>query len=92
MRIPNQYDLYLRSMGKALRITAIFDDEGAANRHMTSSNDAVIAKIGRYIFLADKGDMGTPIMNKKTHIAQDSADPFKRIEELETLLRMKDAI
>lgn len=62
MKVPDQIQLYLRSMGKLLQITAIFPDDESANRHMGKTNDAVIAEIGRggdkLIFLADKGDRG----------------------------------
>lgn len=58
--------LYVRSMSKALRVTAIFPDtkEGtdAANRHCARTNDAVVACMAGVILLADKSDRGTPFL------------------------------
>ena len=52
--------LYIRSMGKLLRITAIYTDNQLANDHCLSTNDAVVAVLkGGLILLADKGDRGT---------------------------------
>lgn len=52
--------LYIHSMGKRIRVTAIYTDTDDANRHMERSdnNDAVIACFGPFIFLADKYDTG----------------------------------
>lgn len=58
MTFRPEQKFYLRSMGKLLRVTAIFTDEDKANRHMARTNDAVIAVCGKFIFLADKGDRG----------------------------------
>lgn len=63
MKFNDKQTLYVRSMGKALRVTAIFTDDDEANRHMARSDndDAVVAVFGPYILLADKYDHGTPI-------------------------------
>jgi hypothetical protein len=54
--------LYVRSMGKALRVTAIFDNEAQANKYMGKHDDAaVVAVSGRLIFIADRYDPGTHI-------------------------------
>ncbi len=50
--------LLIRSMGKSLRIIAIFTDEIAANRYMITHDAAVIACAGEFIFLANKYDQG----------------------------------
>lgn len=50
--------LFIASMGKKLRVTAIFTDDEAANSHMARSDDAVIAVFGPFIFLANKYDHG----------------------------------
>ena len=50
--------LFIFSMGKRLRITAIFTDDDAANAHMAKTDDAVIACHGPFIFLANKYDRG----------------------------------
>lgn len=61
MKLNPEQTLYIRSMGKALQVTAIFTDISAANRHMERSNDAVVAEFGKLIFLADVGDKGIKI-------------------------------
>lgn len=55
--------LYIRSMGKALRVTAIFTSADAANAHMArpGNNDAVVAEVNGLVLLADKGDRGVII-------------------------------
>lgn len=52
--------LLIRSMGKSLRITAIFTDADEANKHMQkpNNNDGVIATFGDFIFLANVYDKG----------------------------------
>jgi len=54
--------LYVRSMGKALRLLAIADNDDDANRYM-SRNDraAVVACFGPLVLMADKHDNGTTI-------------------------------
>lgn len=60
MKLREGQTLYVRSMGKALQVTAICDSVEEANRHCElHANDAVVAEFGPYIFLADKGDRGT---------------------------------
>ena len=75
MRIPEQHSIYVRSMGKALRVTAIFLSDDAANRHMARTNDAVVCEIGPYIFLADKGDKGEAITAAGGCVSQVFPDP-----------------
>jgi len=55
--------LFVYTMGKRLRITAIFTDDDAANAHMgkPGNNDAVVACFGPFVLLADKYDHGMPI-------------------------------
>jgi hypothetical protein len=64
-KLSETQHLYVVSMGKALRVMAVFPetDEGtaAANRHMARTNDAVVAVMAGVVLLADKGDRGTPI-------------------------------
>jgi len=51
--------LYFCSMGKKLRITAIFTNDEEANRHMLKNQDqATIACFGPFVFLANKYDKG----------------------------------
>jgi len=55
--------LFARSMGKALKITAIYDNDNDANYHMSraGNNDAVICVSGNLVFLADVHDKGLKI-------------------------------
>lgn len=52
--------LYVRSMGKALRVTAIFDNDDEANAYMAQpgNDDAVVAVFGKFVLLARKWDKG----------------------------------
>lgn len=50
--------LWICSMGKRLRVTAIFTDDAEANDHMARSDDAVIAYHAPFILLANKYDSG----------------------------------
>jgi hypothetical protein len=57
--------LYIRSMGKALRVVAIADSTDDANRYCeTHPNAAVVAEIGSLVLLADKYDHGERIGGK----------------------------
>ena len=54
--------MYVRSMGKALRITAIFHMADEANAYLDKHTDeAVIAVIGDYILIANVYDKGVNI-------------------------------
>ena len=50
--------LFLFSMGKRLRVTAIFTDLAEANAHMGRTDDAVIACFGPFIILANQYGKG----------------------------------
>lgn len=67
-----QMDMYVRSMGKALRVVAWFPDtdDGTreANQHMENHDeDAVVATCDGLILLANKYDTGVLIDDKPTH-------------------------
>jgi hypothetical protein len=64
MKLNNEQNIYLKSMGKALRITGIFENIDDCNNHCAKSNDGVIAEFGKYIFTADIYDKGLPIVDK----------------------------
>ncbi len=64
MKLNEEQNLYLKSMGKALRITGIFESIDDCNNHCSKCNDGVIAEFGKYIFTADIYDKGLPIINK----------------------------
>jgi hypothetical protein len=56
---PERAHLYVRSMGKLLRVTAICISEADANAHMARHDEsAVVAMFGPFILLADKWDKG----------------------------------
>lgn len=62
MRLNDQQTMYVRSMGKALRVTAIYDNDDDANAHMEKNHDdAVIAVFGKYVFLANRYDRGVAV-------------------------------
>ena len=52
--------LFVRSMGKMLRVTAMFTDDDDANEHMAKpgNDDAVVAVSGNLVILADAHDKG----------------------------------
>ena len=57
--LTKEQDFSIRSMGKRLRVTAIFDNDDEANQHMASHpSDAVVACLGPFVLLADKYDKG----------------------------------
>ena len=54
--------LYFRSMGKALRVTAIATSDTEANDHMARHSEAtVIGVCGPFVLMADRFDKGIPI-------------------------------
>ena len=62
MKVPSQQTLYIRSMGKALRVLSICTDVAEANDEMERHDAlAVIAEFNGLIFLADRYDSGTAI-------------------------------
>jgi hypothetical protein len=62
--------LYIRSMGKLLRVTAIFDTVQAANLHMQRHREqAVVAEIGTVILLADVHDRGLALPQEEGKVS-----------------------
>lgn len=67
MKLKPHEVLWLYSMGKRLRVTAIFTDADAANAYMAHTDDACIAAVGdpenggEFIFLANKYDYGEKV-------------------------------
>lgn len=52
-------NLYLRIWGKLIKVTAIADDDKAANAHMaTHEGCSVLAVVGALVIMADKDDLG----------------------------------
>jgi hypothetical protein len=59
MKLRDHEQLYIRSMGKALQVIAIFDNDAEANAFMKgNSGAAVVANFGKYVFIASKWDKG----------------------------------
>ena len=66
MRVPAEIVMYVRSMSKALRITAIFETKDEANAHMSRHKDqGVVARFGKYILLANLYDSGAEIIDQR---------------------------
>ena len=56
---PERHWLYVRSMGKALRVTAIFPSDDTANQYLASHRDqGCIAVFGSYVLIANLYDPG----------------------------------
>lgn len=58
--------LYVRSMGKALRVTAIFTNDDAANARMAKVDEGVVAVFGPFVLLANLHDKGIKIHETET--------------------------
>lgn len=54
--------LYVRSMGKLLRVTAMFDNDADANKFMAKNDGhSVVACFGPYVLLANVYDTGLQV-------------------------------
>ena len=63
MKLRDEQMLYVRSMGKILRITAVFMTDEDANAYMARNKDeAVIAVFGSMVLLANVHDRGIKVM------------------------------
>ncbi len=59
MKLNGEQKLYVRSMGKLLRVTAIFASDDEANAYMERHRDeAVVACFGQLVFIANLYDRG----------------------------------
>ena len=68
MKLTEIQVLYVRSMGKALRITGIFTSDVDANVFMSKNRDhGVVAQFGEFIFTANYYDNGVKIERRKLH-------------------------
>ena len=65
MKLNNDQNLYIRSMGKALKVTGIFTDIEKTNAFCNGTNNGVVAEFGKFIFTADIGDKGVTISSAK---------------------------
>ena len=54
MKLKEKQTVYVRSMGKVLEVSAIFDNDSDANKYMEKHHDeGVIAVFGNYVFIAE---------------------------------------
>ena len=57
MRLSETQVLHIRSMGKLIRVTAIFHSDDEANKYLESHKDeGVIATFAPYVFIANLYD------------------------------------
>ena len=63
---PETQNLYVRSMGKLLRVTAIFTSDDDANAYMAKKDEGVVACFGPYILLANMYDKGEVVITDFT--------------------------
>ena len=60
--LKTEQHLYVHTMGRALRVSAIFGDAGSANAHMARHDEqALVACFGPFCLTADKHDKGDPL-------------------------------
>jgi hypothetical protein len=72
LKLPPQAVLYIRSMGKALRVTHIATTVDEANDIMKRDpHVAVVAEFAPFIFLADRYDSGVRISDAPKEAAAD---------------------
>lgn len=67
-KLKETESLYVRTMGKALKVTALFTSDDDANEFMAKpgNEDAVVAVIAGVVMLANKYDHGITIPKEKT--------------------------
>jgi hypothetical protein len=62
MRLEVNQLLYVGSLGKAVRVTAIFTSVQDSNGYLAAhSDEGVVAEFGPYVFIANNQDGDTPI-------------------------------
>ena len=62
MKFKEHQCFYFRSMGKVLRVTAIFTNDDDANDYMSKHKDeGVIAVVENFVFIANVYDNGIKI-------------------------------
>lgn len=58
-KLKDEEKLYIRTMGKALRVTAVFTSDEEANDYMSKNNDeGVVAVFDNSVYLANVYDKG----------------------------------
>jgi hypothetical protein len=59
VKLKEDQKLFIYSMGKKIRVTAIFHDDAEANKYMERHKDeGVIACFTPYVFIANVYDLG----------------------------------
>ena len=62
MKLKPEQTMYVASMSKLLKVTAIFDNDDEANAYMSNHGDeGVIAVFGSFVMLANLYDKGTKL-------------------------------
>ena len=62
MKLKDYQIIYVRSMGKLLKVTALFTDNSECNKYLESHKDeGVIAEYGNTIFVANCYDHGLKV-------------------------------
>ena len=62
MKFKKHQTIYVRSMGKALKVTALFTDADETNQYLEKHPDeGVIAVYAQFVFIAGLYDKGTKI-------------------------------
>ena len=62
MRLQQHQLVYVRSMGKLLRVTAVFHDEDEANKYMEKhADEGLVACFAPYFLIANVYDKGEEI-------------------------------
>ena len=66
MKLNKTEIVYVRSMGKALRVTGIFTSDEDANKYLEKNKDeGIIAQFGVFIFTANYYDRGVTLAELK---------------------------
>ena len=64
MKFKPEQMLYVRSMGKLLRITAIFSDVAEANKYMENHRDeGLVAEFAPFLLIANLYDPGLKVIS-----------------------------
>jgi hypothetical protein len=74
MRLEVNQLLYVGSLGKAVRVTAIFTSAQESNAYLAAhSDEGVVAEFGRYVFIANNQDGDTPIPRARPRMRREMA-------------------
>jgi len=82
MKLNENQKMYIRSMGKALKVTGIFTDVDKTNKFCNGTNNGVVAEFGKFIFTADMGDKGVCISSIDNDCLLSLVDGVTEVVEL----------